>query len=111
MVECTRHEPAAEMTDAIVRMHFPRGALPSKGIRCPVCGEEEVFAQDAQATWELAMRLGLFGVEPRRRRKLQKHGNSTTVSLDPDFLRRHGKKAGDTVLVAERGDELVIVLD
>lgn len=109
MFRCRRHEPDAAMVEAIVRLHFPRGTLPVRGIRCPVCGEEEVPAREAEEVLGLARKLGLSGVENRRRRKLQKHGNSTTVSLDPEFLRRHGKKAGDTVVVAERGDELVIL--
>jgi general stress protein YciG len=99
------------MQEAVVRIHYPRGTLPVRGFRCPVCGEEEVLAQDAQALQDMARQLGFSGVENRRRRKLQKHGNSTTVSLDPEFLRKHGKKAGDTVVVAERGDELVILPD
>lgn len=99
------------MRPAILRVHFPRGALPVRGYLCPSCGEDAILAADATLVQELGRSLGLSGVDNRRRRKLQKHGNSTTVSLDPEFLRKHGIKAGDSVIVAERGDELVIQVE
>jgi hypothetical protein len=108
MLECRRHDPPTPMREAVVPMHFPRGSLPVRGLRCGSCGHEIVAGPDAQEAWAMAGRLGLFEAEGGRPRKLQKHGNSTTVSLDPAFLRRHGIKAGDSVVVHDRGDELVI---
>lgn len=99
------------MVETVLKVHFPRGALPVRGFRCPVCGEDAIPAADAAAVRGMAQSLGLYGTGNPRRRKLQRHGNSTTVSLDPEFLRKHGIKAGDTVVVAERGDELVIQVE
>lgn len=99
------------MEPAILKVRFPLGWLPARGYRCPVCGEEELALSEAHVLDELAHRLGLFGVEQRQRRKLQRTGNSVTVSLDPRLLEEalRGAGPGDMVEVGRQGDRIVIL--
>lgn len=98
------------MEPAILKVRFPVGALPARGFRCPVCGEEELALREAQALGELAHRLGLFGVEDRQRRRLLKNGNSFMVTLDPALVREvlRGAKPGEEIEVGRQGDRIVI---
>lgn len=69
-----------------------------------------LLAADAEALEVLARRLGLYGIEDRRRRKLLRTGGSLAVTLDPELLREAlgGPAAGTTVEVGRQGDRIVI---
>ena len=97
------------MVDAILQMHFPQGTLPAKGFRCPRCGEEVITGERAQELHDLAMRLGMHGLESEQTRKLLRTGNSIAVSLDPKWVKEvlHAKP-GDTVRIARQGLRLII---
>lgn len=97
------------MTEAVLEVHFPGRSLPARGFRCPVCGAEEILAGELQRVQDLAKDLGLFGTQSESQRMVQRHGNSLIVTLDPGWLRRHGVKRGDKVLVREKGDSLVVI--
>lgn len=101
------------MEEAILRVDFPLGSLPARGWRCPVCGEETLLLADAGEVQRLAQRLGLFGVQGRKRRKLLKTGGSLAVTLDPELLREVlGKaRAGTYVQVGREGGRIVITRD
>lgn len=108
---CREHEgEPAPMVEAILKVHFPRGALPARGFRCPVCGDEQLTGAEAKEVQETAHRLGLYGVEDSRPRKLLRTGNSVAVSLDPELVRNvlRGMKPGGTVRVGRQGDRIVI---
>jgi hypothetical protein len=98
------------MQRAILTMHFPVGKLPAIGWRCGACGEESFSGATVAEAQETARRLGLFGPESPRRRKLQRSGTSTVVTLDPAFLAEAlgGAGPGDEVVVARQGDAIVI---
>ncbi|MBI4393282.1 MAG: hypothetical protein HY556_05725 [Euryarchaeota archaeon] len=101
------------MQEEILSVRYPAGELPARGFRCTICGEEVFLLADVGMQDDLAHRLGLFGVEDRRRRKLQRTGNSITVSLDPAILREvmPGAKPGDIVIVGRQGDKIVITAE
>ncbi len=98
------------MERAILDLHFPAGKLPVKGWRCPACGEEDLAAEQVADAQQVARRLGLYGIEGPRRRKLQRSGTSTVVTLDPTLLAEAlgGAVAGDEVEVGRQGDAIVI---
>jgi hypothetical protein len=98
------------MQRAIIPMHFPQGKLPASGWRCAACGEESLSAPAMAELQDTARRLGLYGPESERRRRLQRSGTSTVVTLDPAFLADAlgGAGPGDEVLVARQGDAIVI---
>lgn len=98
------------MEHAILQMQYPLGALPARGFRCPVCGNETLLLPDAQAVNDLARRLGLFGLEQSEERKLQRTGTSVCVTLDPQLLRDalSGATAGSVVRVGRLGSRIVI---
>jgi hypothetical protein len=91
-------------------VRFPVGSLPARGFRCPRCGEAILLAAEAEALEAMARRLGLYGVEDRRRRKLLRTGGSLAVTLDPELLRAAlgAPGAGATVEVGRQGDSIVI---
>lgn len=99
------------MEQAIVKIRFPLGALPVRGLRCPVCGEERIPAGEAEEAQRLAGKLGLFGLQNMHTRKLLKTGNSIAVSLDPDLLHEilPGAEPGTVVKVGRQGDKIVII--
>jgi hypothetical protein len=101
------------MEETILSLQYPKGRVPARGFRCPTCGEEVLLLEDASEARRTAENLGLFGVENARRRKLQKTGNSITVSLDPELLRSAllDAKPGDQVSVGRQGNRIVITRD
>lgn len=98
------------MEPASFDIRFPMGSLPANGFRCPQCGEEAVLSPELRQLEHLAARLGLYGLQDARRRKLQRTGNSITVSLDPRLVREvlRGAGPGDEVEVGRQGDAIVI---
>jgi hypothetical protein len=98
------------MVEAIVMMNYPAGSLPARGFRCEVCGNETLLLQDAQAVNDLAKRLGMFGLEDARSRKLQRTGTSLCVTLDPELLRKTFPRAkrGSVVRVGSQGSRIII---
>lgn len=98
------------MEEAVLKVHFPEGSLPARGLRCPVCGDERLLASDAKAAQDLAHRLGLYGVEQAERRKLLRTGNSTAVTLPPRLVREvlGGAGPGEAVRVGRQGGRIVV---
>lgn len=98
------------MDAAIVQMQYPKGALPSRGYQCGVCGNETLLLPDAKAVNDLARVLGLFGVEGARERKLQRTGTSLCVTLDPKMLQEAmpGARPGTVVRVGRQGSRIVV---
>lgn len=96
------------MRPAVVEVEFPRGRLPAEGFRCPECGEEAFLSVDP--ILDEAQRLGLLDMGKPKRRKLQRTGNSVTVSLDRELLEDvlGGAGPGDTVEVGRQGDHIAI---
>lgn len=94
-------------------VRFPGGAIPGRGFRCRQCGEESLLAEETERLHGLAERLGLFGLQGKKRRKLLKTGGSLAVTLDPELLREVlGKaRAGTYVQVGREGDRIVITRD
>lgn len=68
--------------------------------------------EEADRLRKEAHRIGLFGMEQKRRRKLQRTGNSVTVSLDPEMLRDvlKGAGPGTVVEVGRVGDHIEVRL-
>lgn len=100
------------MHPATFLCRFPRGQLPAQGHRCPRCGEEVLSIHESARLQRQAQRLGLYGITKSRRRKLQRTGNSVTVSLDPELLRGALKGAGPgtVVEVGQVGDHIEVRL-
>lgn len=98
------------MARAILAVHFPLGKLPALGWRCPACGEESFSAPTVAEAQATARKLGLFGIEHPRRRKLQRSGTSVVVTLDPTLLAEAlgGAVVGDEVEVGRLGDAIVV---
>lgn len=98
------------MQPALLSVRFPEGTLPAKGFRCPTCGEERLTATESERISTLGRKLGLYGVEQRRTRKLLKTGGSLAVTLDPEMLRDvlGEVRAGTSVEVGRQGDAIVI---
>lgn len=98
------------MEETILRVRFPKGQLPARGFRCPVCHDERLLLEEAHHLDELAHELGLFGVENQHRRKLLRTGNSLAVTIDPDLIRDilDGATAGEEVRVGRMGRKIVI---
>lgn len=98
------------MRHAVVELRYPVGIVPVKGFRCPVCGEEEMPLAEVGRAQRLAAELGLYGIEHARERRLQRTGNSVTVSLDPFLLKEvlGGAGPGTVVQVGKQGDRIVI---
>ncbi len=94
------------MIDAIILVHYPRGDLPIKGFRCPG-GHERIPLSEAKRAEATATRLGLFGRQNERRRKLVNVGTSKAVTLPPEEIRDvfHG---GSSVIIARVGDHIEI---
>lgn len=94
----------------VLSVRFPRGSLPVKGFRCPVCGEEELLLDEAARARETASRLGLLLPEREVHRSLLRIGNSVGVTLDPSTLREvlGGDQPGVDVVVSVEGDAIVI---
>lgn len=107
---CPNDKAHGAMQPAILQMHFPRGRLPASGMRCAVCGEESLWAEQVDDVQKTARRLGLFGPERSDVRRLHRSGTSIVVSLDPALLAEAlgGAKAGDEVEVGRLGDAIVI---
>jgi hypothetical protein len=94
---------------AILKLHFPLGALPAKGYRCPVCADEVLLGAEAAAVERLARRLGLFGIEGEQVRTLLRTGGSIAVTLDPALVRDVLRgRPGSAVRVGRQGDRIVI---
>lgn len=98
------------MAPAIIEMDYPRGKLPVEGMRCAVCGEEWLWAEQVHNARLQAERLGLYGPTRSGKRKLHRSGTSVVVSLDPALLREAlgGAQPGDEVEVSQQGDAVVI---
>lgn len=94
----------------VLTIRFPRGSLPVKGFRCPVCGEEELLLGEAARARETARRLGLMGPEREEHRSLLRIGNSIGLTIDPEVLRDVVGEAhpGVDVVVSVEGDAIVI---
>ncbi|HEV8361742.1 MAG TPA: hypothetical protein VGR28_14930 [Candidatus Thermoplasmatota archaeon] len=101
------------MEDAVVAVRFPEGPLTVRGFRCAVCGDDSVLAGELGRAEALARRLGLYGAEKRARRKLQKTGNSITVSIDRGLLDEvlPGAGPGSFVSIGKLGNRIVIEPD
>lgn len=100
------------MRPATFLCEFPLGELPAEGHRCPKCGEEVMSLHESERLQRQAKRLGLYGIVKARRRKLQRTGNSVTVSLDPELLRDvlKGAGPGTVVEVGRMGENIVVRL-
>lgn len=98
------------MKEVILKVHFPLGTLPVRGFACQACGEEVFLGSDAAEAQDLAHRLGLFGLENKRSRKLRRTGNSLAVTLDSDLVKQVlGPAAeGKSVFVGSQGKRIVI---
>ncbi|MHB8584775.1 MAG: AbrB/MazE/SpoVT family DNA-binding domain-containing protein [Thermoplasmatota archaeon] len=94
----------------VLTVRYPRGSLPVKGFRCPICGEEEMLLDEAARARSQARGLGLLAPKHEKHRRLLRVGNSLGVTLDPEILREAFGNAdpGADVIVAAEGDSIVI---
>src|SRR5205823_648199 len=107
-MECPYHPIA--LVPAVLRVHFPKGALPVNGWKCPKCGEEVLTAEQAAHAQATGRRLGLFGPEHARIRKALKIGSSVGLTLDPEQARDLGIVPGARIEVGREGDHLTLRL-
>jgi hypothetical protein len=93
---------------AVLRMHFPRGALPVMGHKCRACGLELVSAEGAEEGQELAEKLGLY--EPRFPlvRTITKSGGQLALYIPREIEKSFGLAKGTRVKIFTRGDEIII---
>ena len=94
------------MREAIILVHYPRGDLPIKGYRCSA-GHERIPLDEAKRAELTANRLGLFGRQNERRRKLVTVGTSKAVTLPPEDI-REVLHSSTSVIVARVGDHIEI---
>lgn len=107
-LECPNHDERVLCEPAVVYLTFPRGRLPVEGQRCPQCGEELLAGGAMTRANEEAQRLGLYGPENVKVRKLIRVGGSIAVTLDPKQLDALHVHVGDVVEVALEGDKIVL---
>ncbi len=100
------------MEKAILQLHFPAGAIPGIGFRCPVCGSERLLMSEGARLEQVAHRVGLYGLEDATDRKLLKTGNSLMVSIDPSLAKAvlGTTRPGAELRVGRIGDRIVIEL-
>lgn len=98
------------MNEAVLDVRFPRGTLPTRGFRCPECGNEVVRAEDAKALEAKAREAGFLGLDQGKPRKLLRVGNSLAVTLDPALAREvlRTTKPGTEVRMGRLGKRIVI---
>jgi len=96
------------MEPVVLRMHFPRGALPVTGNRCPSCGLELVSAEGAEEGQQLAEKLGLYEPQFPLVRTITKSGGQLAIYLPREIERALGLAKGTRVRIFTRGDDIII---
>lgn len=98
----------ALMQSDILHTHFPKGALPTRGYRCPQCRYELIPLDEAKRVQHEAQKLGLFGIVNPLVRKITKSGNNLAVYIPKDFEKTLGLKKGMQINMWIKEDEICI---
>lgn len=108
--KCREHDPPVLLDEVVLWIRYPRGRVPSRGFRCPICGDESLLLGDGNKADELAHELGLFGLEQVGTRRLLRAGNSIAVTLDPQLVEEvlSGAKPGTKVRVGRLGKRIFV---
>lgn len=98
------------MEAAVFLTKLPRGELPTRGFRCPVCGDEVMLASEVGRLHDLGERLGLGHPKRVSHRRLLRVGNSMGLTLEPAVLRLAlgDVTVGQDLTVEVHGDSIII---
>lgn len=102
------HTCDVEMVSDILMIHFPKGALPARGYRCPKCRNELIPLDEAQRVETIAEKVGLFGAVNPLTKNITQCGNSLAIYIPKDFEKQLNLKKGEKVQVWLQDDEIVV---
>ncbi len=96
------------MSEAVLKMHFPRGSLPIAGFKCRNCGEEIIDAKVVEEYQQLAQKLGLYEPEFPLIRTITKSGRQLALYLPKEIEKAFSLIQGKKVRIFTRGDEIIV---